>query len=139
MHVDEERLLVFAHPPQQQRPLLQQAWQGKHTRSLRCSEQNTFYNPAETLSDVSTSVHEVICVSEGSSISEVSKSYATRREVGVTPFLTIKGKVTDESRWFVAGRNIEKGQQLVPELSQVSLLLPGSDGCNSCSSTEAFC
>ncbi|TNN28996.1 hypothetical protein EYF80_060856 [Liparis tanakae] len=32
VHVDEERLLVFTHPTQEQSPLLQQAFRGENTR-----------------------------------------------------------------------------------------------------------
>lgn len=52
--------------------------------------------------------------------------------------LTIKGKVTDESCWFIAGRNVQEGQQLVPELSQLTFLLPGSDGYDPYDSAELY-
>lgn len=52
--------------------------------------------------------------------------------------LTVKGKVTDESGWFVAGRNIQERQQLVPELTQITVLLPRSNSWNSYNSTEVL-
>lgn len=45
--------------------------------------------------------------------------------------LTIKGKVTDKSGWFIACRNIQERQQLVSELSQITFLLPCSNWWNS--------
>lgn len=49
----------------------------------------------------------------------------------VTPALTIEGEVTDESGRFIAGRNVQERQQLVPVLSQIAVLLPRSNSWNS--------
>lgn len=67
-----------------------------------------------------------------------NKAHMYMRQEKICNILTIKGKVTDESGWFIAGRNIQERQQLVPVLSQITFLLPRSNSWNPYNSTEVL-
>lgn len=108
VHIDEESLLVFAHSTQKQSPLLQQASGGRKTRS-----------GFTHLKYVSS------CSKSASTTGNICTRYGG---------LTIKGKVTDEPGWFIAGGSFQEKEQLGPELAQISVLLPRSNSWNSYSS-----
>lgn len=46
--------------------------------------------------------------------------------------VTVEGKVADEPGRFVAGGSLQERQKLLPELSQITFLLPRSNSWDSC-------
>lgn len=48
--------------------------------------------------------------------------------------VTVKGKVADEPGRFIAGGTLQERQKLLPELSQITFLLPRSNSWHSCNS-----
>lgn len=100
VYIDEERLLMFTHTTQKQSPFLQQAFnmETKVKDHGIVKLTSLFVFPKQTVDK---------------NLSSQCKQHPT-----------IKGEVTDESGRFIACRNIQESQQLVPELSQFTILFP---------------